>query len=234
MKVFRAFRQKGINEGVVKKYLLYAIGEIVLVVIGILIALSINNWNNDREKRKSEEKVYRNIQKEIGEHKAELLGVISYSDQFAEQWKYALQIITEKDQNRLDTLARIMPNLFRYSDFNVSNSIYKNLVNSGDINLITNDIIIEGLQSLDESYIFINRLEANHFQAIMKFVGPGIVDNIHYRTLEVERPEDLYSFEFENLIIAFLDIVGEKDEGYQEALMEMDSINKLIIIELEQ
>lgn len=48
IKFFRKIRQRLLNENKLNKYLLYAIGEIVLVVIGILIALSINNWNQDR------------------------------------------------------------------------------------------------------------------------------------------------------------------------------------------
>jgi len=48
IKFFRRIRQKFLTENKFSKYLLYAIGEIVLVVIGILIALQINNWNNDR------------------------------------------------------------------------------------------------------------------------------------------------------------------------------------------
>ncbi|MEM8507323.1 MAG: DUF6090 family protein, partial [Bacteroidota bacterium] len=43
---FRRIRQKLLTERQFKKYLFYAAGEIVLVVIGILIALQINNWNN--------------------------------------------------------------------------------------------------------------------------------------------------------------------------------------------
>ncbi|WP_052158335.1 DUF6090 family protein [Lacinutrix jangbogonensis] len=54
IKIFRHIRQRYISEGKTKKYLLYAIGEIVLVVIGILIALSINNWNEDRRASKEE------------------------------------------------------------------------------------------------------------------------------------------------------------------------------------
>lgn len=46
---FRRIRQKMLTENKFSKYLLYALGEIVLVVIGILIALSINNWNEKRK-----------------------------------------------------------------------------------------------------------------------------------------------------------------------------------------
>ncbi|MDT0557219.1 DUF6090 family protein [Ichthyenterobacterium sp. W332] len=53
IKFFRKIRQKLLSENKFSKYLIYAIGEIILVVIGILIALQINNWN---EKRKVENK----------------------------------------------------------------------------------------------------------------------------------------------------------------------------------
>ena len=54
IKFFRHIRQNLLSEGKTGKYLKYAIGEIILVVIGILIALQINNWN---ENRKTEEKI---------------------------------------------------------------------------------------------------------------------------------------------------------------------------------
>ncbi len=52
MKFFRKIRQNLLLENKAEKYLKYAIGEIFLVVIGILIALSINNWNQKIKKEK--------------------------------------------------------------------------------------------------------------------------------------------------------------------------------------
>ena len=49
IKFFRRIRQQLLNENKTSKYFKYAIGEIVLVVIGILIALQINNWNEERK-----------------------------------------------------------------------------------------------------------------------------------------------------------------------------------------
>jgi hypothetical protein len=54
IKFFRRIRKKLLDEGNLKRYLIYAIGEILLVVIGILIALQINNWNEDRKSRDQE------------------------------------------------------------------------------------------------------------------------------------------------------------------------------------
>ena len=59
IKFFRKIRQKLVTENKFSKYLLYAIGEIVLVVIGILIALQVNNLN-EVEKVKDKEVIYLN------------------------------------------------------------------------------------------------------------------------------------------------------------------------------
>ena len=58
IKFFRKIRQNLLSEGKTGKYLKYAIGEIVLVVIGILIALSINNWNENRKNKIAEADYY--------------------------------------------------------------------------------------------------------------------------------------------------------------------------------
>ena len=46
IKIFRTIRQRMLTENRFSRYFIYAIGEIVLVVVGILIALQVNNWNN--------------------------------------------------------------------------------------------------------------------------------------------------------------------------------------------
>lgn len=65
IKLFRNIRKNLLNEGKTGKYFKYAIGEIVLVVIGILIALSINNANEKRKARVQEITILKNIQEEI-------------------------------------------------------------------------------------------------------------------------------------------------------------------------
>ncbi|MCR9290965.1 MAG: DUF6090 family protein [Bacteroidetes bacterium] len=51
IKFFRKIRQRMLTENKFSKYLIYAIGEIILVIIGILIALQVNNWNENRKSR---------------------------------------------------------------------------------------------------------------------------------------------------------------------------------------
>jgi len=53
LRFFRDIRKRLIAGGNFRKYALYALGEIFIVVLGILIALSINNWNNERIRRQT-------------------------------------------------------------------------------------------------------------------------------------------------------------------------------------
>ena len=69
IKFFRRIRQKLLSENRFSAYLLYATGEIVLVVIGILLALQINNWNLYRVDRIAEEKLLRNILQDLQKDK---------------------------------------------------------------------------------------------------------------------------------------------------------------------
>ena len=65
MKIFRNVRQKLAAENSVAKYLRYAIGEIFLVVIGILIALQVNNWKEDIQNHKLEKTTLENIRSDL-------------------------------------------------------------------------------------------------------------------------------------------------------------------------
>ena len=64
IKFFRKIRQNLLSEGKTGKYFKYAIGEIILVVIGILIALQINNWNEQRKDRTKELIVLKQLQED--------------------------------------------------------------------------------------------------------------------------------------------------------------------------
>ncbi|MCK7590513.1 DUF6090 family protein [Subsaxibacter sp. CAU 1640] len=70
IKFFKNLRQRTLRENRFSKYLLYAIGEIILVVIGILIALGINNWN---EKRKEQQIVHNYYEQLLQDMNADMI-----------------------------------------------------------------------------------------------------------------------------------------------------------------
>ena len=63
--LFRRIRQKLIGSGSVTKYILYAVGEILLIVIGILIALQVNNWNEERKKTNRENQLLAQLTEDV-------------------------------------------------------------------------------------------------------------------------------------------------------------------------
>src|SRR5210317_368794 len=77
IKFFRHIRQNLIMENKTGKYLKYAIGEIVLVVIGILIALQINNWNEQRKERIQEKIFLKRFEVELNTNLENILNAIS-------------------------------------------------------------------------------------------------------------------------------------------------------------
>ncbi|MCW5516045.1 DUF6090 family protein, partial [Muriicola sp. Z0-33] len=81
IKFFRRIRQQLLSENKFSKYLLYAIGEIVLVVIGILIALQINNWNEDIKAKEKEIKLLIELKDDLLETKNDLLTDIDKAQQ---------------------------------------------------------------------------------------------------------------------------------------------------------
>lgn len=72
IKFFRKVRQKLLTENNFSKYLIYAIGEIILVVIGILIALQVNNWNTERTRDNDTSKLMSRILIESEQNQGEL------------------------------------------------------------------------------------------------------------------------------------------------------------------
>ena len=69
IKFFRHIRRSLINQNKMGKYFKYAIGEIILVVIGILIALQINNWNQNRLNEDLESLYYKRLLDDVREEK---------------------------------------------------------------------------------------------------------------------------------------------------------------------
>jgi hypothetical protein len=89
------------------KYLLYALGEIILVVIGILIALSINNWNQERIQKTKSAELLRGISMDLNQDLATLNRMIGH---YEDRLSFFERHLTQKDVSALpmDTLLKII------------------------------------------------------------------------------------------------------------------------------
>ena len=228
MKLFKNLRKAFIKEGNFKKYVWYAIGEILLVMIGISLAFQLDNWDENRIKKAAEIRFYENIKEQIIDDKELIEGQVEYNNYYMRQFKYANQLIGANDRNKLDTLGVIVRNLTQYSDFDKKGNIYETLVNSGEIKILQNHTIVNSIRELEEIYNYINRMESIHYDAMIKHVVLAINPVISFSTSEIKKPEAIFNYEFQNLVVMLLQIMEEKDKTYKKALQEIANVYKLI------
>lgn len=135
IKFFRKIRQILLSEGKTGKYFKYAIGEIILVVIGILIALQINNWNEQRKENIKEQALLKRLEKEFNSNQKQLLGKIESRNDIIQKSSRLLTFYNEPENAELDSiflyLGSIIPTTF--------DPIQNDLVSSGNIEIIKNE-----------------------------------------------------------------------------------------------
>lgn len=155
-----------------------------------------------------------------------------YNIEYSLQFEFANELIENNDRARIDTLGKITKELINYSDFDGQGNIYETLVNSGEINLMSNSEIVEGIRGLEERFLYVNRIENIHYETILNYIFPTIKTNIKISTGEVQNKHNLYTTEFQNLILLLLRIMGKKDEVYNSAIQEIEILINRIDLEL--
>jgi hypothetical protein len=233
MKLFKKLRQSMIKNGNIKRYLLYAVGEILLVMIGISLAFQVSNWDDNRIKKNAEIRFYQNIKEQLIDDKELITGQRHYNNGYMVQFKFANQIIEANDRSKLDTLGKIVRNLTAYSDFDKKGNIYETMVNSGQIKLLHNHEIVNGIRELEELYNYVNRMENIHYDAMMRHLVGELKPVMAFATNEIKKPDVIFTYEFQNLIVMLMQIMSEKDETYIKTLNEIERVLKIIDQELE-
>ncbi|WP_412561469.1 DUF6090 family protein [Winogradskyella sp. MIT101101] len=139
IKFFRQIRHSMINQNRTKKYLLYAIGEIILVVIGILIALQINNWNEQRKILKSEKEILTNLKSELIINRDQLSTILNIHKN---EYRIGLKLISmfntdisNSTELELDSLIGKIESVYT---FEANDGYIKSLIASGKIDHIQN------------------------------------------------------------------------------------------------
>ena len=135
------------------RYLKYAIGEIILVMIGILLALQVNTWNTNRELKKEEQKIIKSL---LGEFK-ENLEKFDIAYRFHQNRKKGIEYSLLADLKPLsaDSLISMLQKVNGNYTFDPFQGIYNSVINSGKIELISNDALkskIARLQDLIRDY----------------------------------------------------------------------------------
>jgi hypothetical protein len=134
IKFFRRIRQNLLSEGKTGKYFKYAIGEIILVVIGILIALQINNWNEGKKAKEKERQVLTEIISDLEFTLQDLDRVINTRTNNLKRTINSINTIIdvlENDKSYNDSLAYNFRAINAYDEINFKTSGYQSLVSIG-------------------------------------------------------------------------------------------------------
>lgn len=137
IKFFRKIRQNLIMENKTSKYIKYAIGEIVLVMIGILLALQVNNWNEQRKLNNEEQHLLEDLHSEFNVNLENLKTNMLINQNNQKATIDLLDMIQQKEMkentNKLDSLFMV---IFSYGSFNTTSGVLNEIINSGKLRVI--------------------------------------------------------------------------------------------------
>jgi hypothetical protein len=217
IKFFRKIRQKLLSENKFSKYLLYAIGEIVLVVVGILIALQINNANDARNNEIKEVNYLKNLKVDIK----------SDSLYYVNSWlKNGPRKIAGLKKAKNYYLNKVIPNdtiqflndvsfggIYGIGELTNNNSTYKELISTGSISLITNEELRNGISDyyLDQEFLrnYGAKLQSGYANYInsVKVFNPSFPDSINTSEipimLKLLRKDEFYILTNQELTYAY-------------------------------
>tara|TARA_R110001632_G_scaffold232735_1_gene374415 strand:- start:5954 stop:6661 length:708 start_codon:yes stop_codon:yes gene_type:complete len=174
IKFFRKIRQNMIKENKISKYLLYALGEIILVIIGILFALQINNWN---EENKTEQELQSSMVSMI----EELNENINYLNKQKESFQLRFERTTKLIENKATD--KDLKEIIEYIGQDVNSRPFKKVFElikeNKQLQLIENKELIKSINNFYE-YILpdIDKLSTWHDGFVSDNIDPYILENI--------------------------------------------------------
>ncbi len=232
IKLFRNIRQNLLNEGKTSKYLKYAIGEIVLVVIGILIALQANNWNENRISYTKKEKLLHALKIEFTSNLAQLDKVLYFDKIVLEGTKRLMDIDPE---NSVEITSDSMPNWlqnisFRWT-FNPINGALRSGISSGEIHLIKSDSLVNLLFGWQDIVTDSRENEERCVAAVIaaRPIIEKYIRNLDFRrTYIVELRKSRFASDYQSLFRdpLFEDYLGERYLSMDDALFELKQVKK--------
>ena len=150
IKFFRSLRRKLLDGGNLKRYLLYAIGEVILVVIGILIALQLNNWNESRKETVIEVSILKELVSDLNSD----LTSLNEDKQLNERAIHSNQLVHNFLVNSYayhDSLDYHFGNIQYNTQFTVNTGGFENLKSRG-FEIISNDSIRKAIIELQDRW----------------------------------------------------------------------------------
>lgn len=246
LRYFRHIRKKLIASDNVRKYLLYALGEILLVVIGILIALQINNWNEKRKTRILEQQLLGSLLQEF-ETNLEILEQTVSLNKYVIEKGIALGKFTGPNSGDFDEteLSTLMVDVFKHEPRYVPNQGTVNeIINSGRLSVLSDPELRKAISAWQselesvknqEDYVIERRdlghdffLQEGNFRRHLNIIKDPLIDVAPSRFPDNDF-EFLKNQEFESQLYLFIVASENLNQTYYAPLrMRIESITELI------
>ncbi len=148
LRFFRQIRQKLLTENKVTRYSLYAIGEIFLVVIGILIALQVNTWNDARKAEHLEQDYYCRLLEDIYLDEQQVIEQIEVVKERLKAANQALRLLTSNNPKKMEVALEINDAIKAiYTDFKANDAAFVDLKSGANLNIIKDKSVIRAMNN---------------------------------------------------------------------------------------
>ena len=197
IKFFRKIRQNLLSKGKTGKYLKYAVGETLLVVIGILIALQVNNWNQNRIAQKAEKELSQNILNDLKADKARYEGNLGEANMLQSLYKKLYQIGVEglsyinienpQDIRRVPSYHQLLDTDYSTISDNISNKVVRKRLLDYDLKQKRLGVYNQELRSIvvDRMRLFLSDKGMYKLDAVFdnKKLGMPFIDEAELKAL---------------------------------------------------
>lgn len=234
---------------------MYAIGEIALVVIGILLALAINNANEDRLTREKEQVYLQGLQRDFAASKSKLVELLAVNQQNYQGVKQIANYIAKGERPTSEKVfSELLFQAFAYDiAFNPNNSLLDEMINSGSLKDLSSADLRRQLTNWNSFLVDIAKQEDDLRKQRENLLDLFRTDEYAIRTvldlagvsqdiMKIETQADvrtnmqvLESATFENhLLIFILTSILTETEHYQPLMEELDVILSTLTQEIEK
>ncbi|NNK19300.1 MAG: hypothetical protein HKP49_09130, partial [Maribacter sp.] len=208
IKFFRKIRYDLMEKNKTGKYVKYAIGEIVLVVIGILIALQVNNWNENRNFRKTQNRYLSQLEIDIDSMHFQYKGIAQYSKAYHDNARAVYNILKSCEISQ-DQKASFDQLLITFNDFMILFQIRDTYEEMLSANLLAGiedkqfkSIVTEFFAQRDAMQMYINEFKQDlslDYEVVKDHVTFGF-DEMNRPTVEYDILQLCNSSDFTNAI----------------------------------
>ena len=248
IKFFRRIRQQLISENKTGKYLKYAIGEIVLVVIGILIALSVNTWNENRKNKVTEKDIYCKLLEDFNLDRQNIANLSEEADYKINVAKKLLLELPKKNKDKSYLIDNYIQAL-RTNAFTPSKVTISDITSSGKLNLITNNELKTSLlryyaeldnllfqlslgrsKILDRAFDYENDIDFGFQFAdyAKKVIGSEVMSTLPEDKWELNSKSKIYR-QFQDDLVFFIVMSDREKQHFRKIMEEMQLTYNLLI-----